>query len=120
MPPKARKTLTLEERVKVINLSSSGKSCKKIAEELRVGKTQIQFIVKRKAEVLEEYESNASLNRKRKMRKTGNEEINELLLKWFTDCTARHINVTGPLMKKRPCSLPLNSTMRTLRLAMVG
>ena len=46
MPPKARKTLTLEERVKVINLSSSGKSCKKIAEELGVGKTckYAQFI----------------------------------------------------------------------------
>ena len=51
--------------------------------------------------MLEDYESSASLNRKRKMRKTGNEEINELLLKWFTDCTARHINVTGPLMKEK-------------------
>ena len=101
MPPKPRKTLTLEERVKVINMNSSGKSCKKIAEELGVGKTQIQCIMKRKAEVLEDFESSTSLNRKRKMRKTGNEEINELLLKWFTDCTARRIPVTGPLMKEK-------------------
>jgi hypothetical protein len=97
-------TLTLDERVKVLSLYSdgNGKSCRKIAEELGVGKTQVQAIIKRKAEVLESYEGNISSDRRRlKGRKTGNEEINELCWKWFQDCTTRRVNVSGPLLQSK-------------------
>jgi hypothetical protein len=43
-----------------------------------VGRTQIQQIIKRKSEVLDDYESNVSNDRKRKRHKTGNEDINDL------------------------------------------
>ena len=59
MPPKAKKKfLTLQDRVMVIKMTSNGKSCNTIAEELAVGRTQIQSIVKRKIEILEDYKSN--------------------------------------------------------------
>ena len=74
----------------------SGQSCTSVAEDFGVGKTQIQSIVKRKAEVLEEFEGNCPLDRKRKIRKTGNEEINELCEKWFKEATSRMVTVTGP------------------------
>ena len=64
MPPK-RKFLTLVERVKVIELNNKNRSARKIAEDFGVGKTQVQNILKRKAEVLEEYENNISGARKR-------------------------------------------------------
>ena len=37
-----RRVLTLEERVAVVKVADSGKSCPSIASELDVGKTQIQ------------------------------------------------------------------------------
>ncbi|XP_013793905.1 tigger transposable element-derived protein 4-like, partial [Limulus polyphemus] len=62
-------------------------------------KDQIQRLVKRKAEVLNDYENNAPAERQRKIRKTGNEEINELNWKWFIDVTTRRVPVNGPLIQ---------------------
>jgi transposase len=98
--PKA-KCLTLQERVKVIELNKNGKSARKIAEELGVGKTQIQNIIKRKAEVLEDYESNMNSEMKRKARKIGNEDVNELTLHWVKEANSRLINITGPMMQEK-------------------
>lgn len=47
-----RKVSTLEQRVDAIKLLDSGKPAYKIAEDFGVGKTQIQNLRKRKAEVL--------------------------------------------------------------------
>ncbi len=98
---RARTALNLEQKVQVIKMSEGGSSARSIAEKLNVGKTQIQSILKRKADVLSDYESNVAGERKRKMRKTGNEEINHLCWEWFCDATARRINVSGPLLKEK-------------------
>ena len=59
-----QKVLTLNEKIPVLELSKS-KSARKIADEFGVGKTQIQNILKRKAEVLEDVENNVSGEKKR-------------------------------------------------------
>ena len=43
-----RKTLNLDDKVKVINLCDSGKSCRAVAEEMGVGRTQIMNNYKKK------------------------------------------------------------------------
>ena len=48
MSSRKRKVLTLEERTGVLNKIESGRSCHSVAEEIGVGKTQIQNIVKDK------------------------------------------------------------------------
>jgi transposase len=50
-----RKTLNLDDKVKAINLCDGGKSCRAVAEEMGVGRTQIMNIIKRKSEILEKY-----------------------------------------------------------------
>ena len=40
-------------------------------------------------------------DRKRQKRITGNEDINDLCLKWFNDCMGRKITVYGPLLKEK-------------------
>ena len=97
-----RNCLTLKEKYHAIELHSSGKSCAKIALELKCGKTQIQKLVKRKADVLEEYENNNIGDKKRiKLKATGNEEINNLVWKFFRDCSARHFKITGPMLQEK-------------------
>ena len=71
------KVLTLPERVEAIKLHYGGKSSRDVAQIMGVGRTQIQQIIKMKSEVLDDYESNISNNRKRKRHKTGNEDIND-------------------------------------------
>jgi len=57
--------LPLEERVQVIKSSERGESSKSIAERLGVGRTQIQNTIKRKADVLSEFETENNPERKR-------------------------------------------------------
>jgi hypothetical protein len=56
------------------------KSARKLAEELGVGKTQIQSILKRKIELIIDFEHNLDGDRKRQRRITRNEDINDLCL----------------------------------------
>ena len=78
----SRKVLMLEQRLEVVKHLENGKSSREIAQIMGVGRTQIQTINKRKAEILEDYENNISSDRKRKRHKIGNEEIHELCWTW--------------------------------------
>lgn len=98
---KTRVVLTLEERVKVIEKLDSGIPAYKIANELGVGKTQIQTIRLKKKEILRDYQSNVPSTSKRRKHTTGNEDINELTLTWAKDAISRRINVTGPLLQSK-------------------
>ena len=91
----SRKVLTLEQRLEVAKHLENGKSSREIVQIIGVGRTQIQTINKRKAEILEDYENNVSSDRKRKRHKTWNEEINEFSWTWFQDAVQRRINVNG-------------------------
>ena len=62
----SRKVLTLSERVEAIKLHDCGKSSQDVAQIMGVGRMQIQQFIKRKSEVLDDYESNVSNDRKRK------------------------------------------------------
>ena len=67
----SRKVLTLSERVEAIKLHDGGKSSRDVAQIRGVGRMQIQQITKRKSEVLDDYESNVSNDRKRKSFNSG-------------------------------------------------
>ena len=67
----SRMVLTLSERVEAIKLHDGGKSSRDVAQIMDVGRTQIQQIIKRKSEVLDDYESNISNDRKRKSFNSG-------------------------------------------------
>ena len=54
-----RKALKLDNKVKAINHYDVGKSCW-AGEEMGVGRTQIMNILKRKREILDDFENNAS------------------------------------------------------------
>ena len=67
----SRMVFTLSERVEAIKLHDGGKSSRDVAQIMDVGRTQIQQIIKRKSEVLDDYESNISNDRKRKSFNSG-------------------------------------------------
>lgn len=96
MPPK-RTALTLEQRIEVIRKSQKEKlSNRKIAKQMGVGRTQIDNVLKRKVDILTDYEYNTGPERKRQHRPTSNEDNNVLVWEWFQDATSRRINVSGP------------------------
>ena len=60
----------LSGRVEAIKLHDGGKSSRDVAQIMGVGRMQIQQIIKRKSEVVDDDESNVSNDRKRKRHKT--------------------------------------------------
>ena len=97
-----RKILTPEERVSVLNKIEKRQSCHLVAEELGVGKTQIQNTVKDKEDILKQWAAGESSSKKyTKIRKTGYEEIDKVVWEWFTRARAIKIPVTGRLIQER-------------------
>lgn len=101
MEIRKRTVLSIQDKAKAIELSEKGLSSRKISEIFKCGKTQINNVLKRKNEVLEDLECNVDLERKRRRHITGNEEINELCWKWFQDATKRRMCVTGSLLQEQ-------------------
>ncbi len=93
-----RNCLTLAEHVQALKLLNSGKSARKVAIEMGVGRTQINDIAKRKSEVLEEYEQAANPNTKRRCQRTY-DDINTLTWTWFQDVSVRNFNISGPMIQ---------------------
>ena len=102
MPPKNRTALTLEQRIDVINKSEKGKlSARKIADHFGVGRSQINSVLKTKADVLADFDNNVSAERKRQKKAIGNDDINKLVWEWFKNATSRRINLSGQLIKEK-------------------
>ena len=56
--------------------------------------------MKRKAEVLEDYENNVALDRKQKRYNGTNDEINDIMWTWFQDASRRQVPISGPLLQE--------------------
>ena len=52
-----RKLLTLEDRIRVIEKVEQGKSCRCVAVEMAVGKTQVQSIVRDRKSIRRQWET---------------------------------------------------------------
>ena len=50
-----------------------------------------------------QYDNNESSEKKGNIRKTGDEEINELIWEWSKDVTSRGLPVIGPLIQVGIC-----------------
>ena len=55
---KKRNALTLRHKVALINEAESGKWCRQLADQFNIGRMQATSIIKRKAELLLEYDQN--------------------------------------------------------------
>ena len=81
---KSRKILTLDKKVKALEMYDTNSSSRTVREAFGVSKDQIQKLVKRKADVLEEY-SGDTPSHSRCIRR---DEINELIWRcaWSSTC----------------------------------
>ena len=100
MATKKRTELSLELKVKLIK-SCAGKSQRQLSSEFGIGKTQVQCILKRKAELLEAYEDCASPSRKRARYANEHEDIDDLTWRWFQRARSMNAPLSGPLIQEQ-------------------
>jgi len=83
--------LSLQQKSEVLLRIQKGKSQRKLAEQYGVSKTTIANIKKNEHSIIicgNSVESDCSQKRKRKMRKTENKEVNNIMLEFFIKCRA--------------------------------
>ena len=92
-----QKELCLQDKIKVINCSLN-KSQRQLAEQFGVGKTQIQQILKRKAEYTQAFEENEGSQRKRLCVRVDCDKLDKLMFEWFCKCRSMNIPLSGPMV----------------------
>ena len=97
-----RQELDLKTCHKVVRFKEKNPhvSARKLADQIKCGKNQIQAILLRKDEILKDYESNLNGNITR-VRGPQHEEIDKALLDWFQKARSKNIPVTGPMLQEK-------------------
>lgn len=76
-------------------------SARKLAEHFNCGKTQVCCILKNKAAIIEKYESNASNESKRSLKRSRISQfvdINDLLYDWYLMAVRKNMYPDGPIL----------------------
>ena len=108
-----RQELSFSDRIQVIMERTTGKSMRQLAVQFGCGKTQILNILTNTKEYQREWEEKAAesnphiSSRKRRSRRTGNEETNRLVWQWY--CNKKDspdgVHVTGPMLQREARSI---------------
>lgn len=101
MASKNLNTLNLKTKIDLIKTEQEQKlSVKQLADKYKCGKTQVYKILKNKDDIREKwYRGQCSAKSKRSLKKTGNEEINELVYQWFLNARAKNLPISGPILQ---------------------
>ena len=102
---KLQTELSLQQKSEVLLRVQKGESQRKLAKQYGMSKTTIANIKKNEHSIINSVENNCSQNRKRKMRKTENEEVNNIILEFFIKWRAQNIPVTGPMLQAKAAEI---------------
>ena len=75
-------------------------SVKQIMKMFNVGKTRVYEILKNKTENLMRWENCVNGKIKRELKKTANEDVNEIVWEWFVSVRAKNHRVSGPMAQE--------------------
>ena len=102
---KTKHELTLAKKVQLIKDSSVGKSQRQLAADYGIGKSQVQRILKRKAEFMTAYDDNNPGSCKRPRVFRGNDTIDEGVWDWFKKCRSMNIPVSDPMIQEKALTI---------------
>ena len=93
--------LTIEQKTQIISRGNKGEKGVSPAKEFGVTPQTISNILKKKEFTLDLFENNCSGDRQRKLRKTGNEDVNRLVWNWFQAAKSKGIPIKGYLLQEK-------------------
>ena len=103
-----KRCLTLDEKIKVLDqVKKTELSCKAIAEEFKIGKTQAGYVVKNEAKLRKEFENFQSKDLKHIKRENHRKfkPINGILYSWFKKYEGSGIYLSGPSLKEETTNI---------------
>ena len=100
MSKRVCKTLNLSQRVDVLERLQRKESQTSIASLYGVNQSQISRIQKNRDNIIDEWQRNSNPDRKRK-RVGKSEDVEEGLLRWFSQARAHQLPISGPLLMQK-------------------
>ena len=97
-----RKDFTASEKVQIIEYKKENPnaSVRTIAEKFVCGKSQIQSILAKGNEILEDYSANKNAHSKR-ARVSPMKNVDEATYEWYQKARTKNIPVTGPMLQEK-------------------
>ena len=115
MSSNKKHTLTLKEKVEIIELNEKQKvSPKELTLRFKCGKTQVYSTLQNKERILNEWLTENG-NRRRKLKTTGNEKINEVVWEWFVAARAKNVPVSGPILQAQALQVDASLNITTFK-----
>ncbi|CAC5385465.1 unnamed protein product [Mytilus coruscus] len=102
-PKRARKDLSLEEKINLIEDSDKIPKLtqKQLGEKYGIGCATVSDILKKKEFYNKQYADNSTGNKKRFTISSKYGDLNDLLFKWFTQARAKNIPLSGPILQEK-------------------
>ena len=103
-----KRCLTLDGKIKILDEAKKRKlSCRVIAKELKVGKTQINNVFKTERTLREEFANFQGKGFKHTDSRSHQQfkAINDILYSWFKKCEASSIYLNKPLLKEEAMNI---------------
>lgn len=94
-------TLTLSQKVEIIQKLQQGVMAKRIAEDYGVSESAISYIKGQKAKILEAVSNTVHEAKKKSLHKADNEEMEEKLYKWFELQRSKHCPISADIIKAK-------------------
>ncbi|XP_008852484.1 tigger transposable element-derived protein 4 [Nannospalax galili] len=96
---KKKKSLSIEEKVDIINAVESGKKKAEIAAEYGIKKNSLSSIMKNKDRVLEAFESLRFDPKRKRLRTAFYTDLEEALMRWYRIAQCLNVPVNGPMLR---------------------
>lgn len=100
-PTRKKNTLTLEQKVKILNQSSNGITGKRLAMEYGVSESAITYIKSQKTTLLSLFSNTYNEGKKKTVHRCEYPEMEENLYQWFLEQRKRNCAVNGSILKAK-------------------
>lgn len=94
-----KKSLSIEEKIDIINAVESGKKKAEIAAEYGIKKNSLSSIMKNKDKVLEAFESLRFDPKRKRLRTAFYTDLEEALMRWYRIAQCLNVPVNGPMLR---------------------
>ncbi|XP_052034644.1 tigger transposable element-derived protein 4 [Apodemus sylvaticus] len=96
---KKKKSLSIEEKIDIINAVERGKKKADIAAEYGIKKNSLSSIMKNKDKVLEAFESLRFDPKRKRLRTAFYTDLEEALMRWYRIAQCLNVPVNGPMLR---------------------
>ncbi|XP_074083532.1 tigger transposable element-derived protein 4 isoform X1 [Macrotis lagotis] len=97
--PRKKKSLSIEEKIDIINAVESGKKKAEIAAKYGIKKNSLSSIMKNKDKVLEAFESLKFDPKRKRLRTAFYTDLEEALMRWYRMAQCLNVPVNGPMLR---------------------